>query len=108
MKKGDELGRKDLTSDLRQLNCDVSGHWYGEGWVYDATQVLSRKWRRRPAMASSVSGDQSLSLSSTSGRTTTRFSVGSPDGDDVMALPSLVMTGTGERMSFAYGVFVDI
>ena len=49
-------------------------------------------------MASSGRGDQSLSLFSTSGRNTTRFSVESPDGDEAMALPSLVMTGTGERI----------
>ena len=59
-------------------------------------------------MASSVSGDQSFSLYSTSGRTTTRFSVGSPDGDDVVALPYLVMADTGERIALADGDAVDV
>ena len=58
-------------------------------------------------MVSSASVEQSLSLSSTSGRTTTRFSVGSPDGDDAMALPSLIMTYTGERIAVADGDTVE-
>ena len=58
-------------------------------------------------MASSASEEQSLSLSSTSGRSTTRFSVGSPDGDDAMALPSLIMADTGERIPIADGDALD-
>ena len=58
-------------------------------------------------MASSASGEQSLSLSSTSGRTTTRFSVGSPDGDDAMAFPSLIMMDTKGRLSITAGDTVD-
>ena len=58
-------------------------------------------------MASSASGEQSLSLSSTSGRTTMRFSVGSPEGDDAMAIPSLLMADTGERIVIADGETVD-
>ena len=58
-------------------------------------------------MAYSGSGDQSVSLSSTIGRTTTRFSVESPNGDVLMALPSLVMTGTGEGIPLTDGGVVE-
>ena len=58
-------------------------------------------------MASSASGEQSLGLSSTSGRTTTRFSVESPEGNDAMAIPSLVMADTGERVAIADGETLD-
>ena len=58
-------------------------------------------------MVSSASGVQSLSLSSTSGRTTTRFIADSPDGNDAMAIPSLIMTDTGERIAITYGEAVD-
>ena len=58
-------------------------------------------------MASSASGEQSLSLSSTSGRTTTRFSVGSLDGDDAMALPLLITADAGDRLAIADGDTVE-
>ena len=58
-------------------------------------------------MAFSGSGDQSLSLTSTIGRTTTRFSVESPNGDEAMALPSLVMTGAGESFLLTDGHDVE-
>ena len=78
----------------------------GEGWVSTATQVISRK--ESSTTASTGSGDQSsILLSSTSGRTTTRFGVGSPEGDDANAMPSLVISETGERIPLADGNAVN-
>ena len=50
-------------------------------------------------MASSASGDQSLSLSISSGRTITRLSTDSPEEQGAMAMPSLIMAETGERIA---------
>ena len=67
-------------------------------------------WRYTPrssTMASSGSGDQSNSLSSTSGRATARFGVGSLEGDDAFATPSLVIAVTGECIPLTDGDAVD-
>ena len=58
-------------------------------------------------MASSASGDQSLSLFLSRGRVTTRLSTDSPDGHETMVVPSLIMTDTGERIAIADGETVD-
>ena len=73
---------------------------------YPSPRRLSTVRRALP-WRTQKSGDQSLSLSSTSGRTTTRFSVESPNGDDATALPALAMTGTGEIIPLTDGDAVE-
>ena len=58
-------------------------------------------------MASSASGDQSLSLSLSSGRTTTRLSTDSPEEQGAMAIPSLIMAEIGERIALTDGETVE-
>ena len=65
---------------------------------YLAHDRLSAVTVKRSAMVSSASGDQSLSLSLSSGRTITRLSTDSPEEQGAMATPSLIMTDTGERI----------
>ena len=58
-------------------------------------------------MASSVSGDQSLSLSISSGRTITRLSSDSPEEQGAMSIPSIIMAESGERIVLADGDTVE-
>ena len=58
-------------------------------------------------MASSVSGDQSLSLSLSSGRTITRLSSDSPEEQRAMAMPSIIMADSGERIALTDGDTVE-
>ena len=58
-------------------------------------------------MASSASGDQSFSLSLSSGRTTTRLSTDSPEEQGAMAMPSLIMADIGERIALTDGETVE-
>ncbi len=60
-------------------------------------------------MASSESTDKSNNMSAPtlSGRTPARFGVGSPDGNDAVAMPSLVKSNTGERIPLMDGDAVE-
>ena len=58
-------------------------------------------------MASSASGDQSLSLSLSSGRTINRPSSDSPEEYGAMAMPSIVMAESGERIAISDGDAVE-
>ena len=82
----------------------VTGTVKGEYLAHDRLSAVTGK---RSAIASSASGDQSLNLSLTSDRTTTRFSTESPDGNDAMAIPSLIKTDTCERIAITDGETAD-
>ena len=58
-------------------------------------------------MASSVSGDQSLSLSLSSGRTITRLSSESLEERSAVAMPSITMADSGERIALEDGDAVE-
>ena len=58
-------------------------------------------------MASSVSGDQSLSLFTSIGRTITRLSLDSFDEQGAMAMPSIIMAESGERIAITDGDVVE-
>ena len=58
-------------------------------------------------MASSVSGDQSLSLSIASGRTITKLSSDSPEEQGAMVVPSIIMADSGERIAITDGYTVE-
>ena len=97
-------------------DCDVHVRLSGKGRVSAPRQVISRKGRitgpsvigkKTSAMASSVSGDQSLSLSILSGRTTPRLSSVSLEEQDAMAMPSIIMAESGERIVLADGDTVE-
>ena len=58
-------------------------------------------------MASSASGDQSLSLSLSSGRTINRLSSDSPEECGAVAMPSIIMADSGEGVAIADGDAVE-
>jgi hypothetical protein len=58
-------------------------------------------------MASSVRGDQSLSLAVSSDRTITRLSLDSPEEQGAMAMPSIIMADSGERIALTDGDTVE-
>ncbi len=62
---------------------------------------------RSSTIVASESGGQSNSSSSDGGRTTTRFGVGSPEGDESCAAPSLVIASTGEQILFEYSDAIE-